>query len=125
MEELHVSCAAEGDYVAHQRRDDPLAARARAAATGLRVHYLHGPGLPGPARSMLADMVEAPGPRSPSEVADREVAGCPASTSSRSAMWYRIFLPELLPDRPRALPRLDTIACESVAPLWETPLDGC
>ena len=39
-------------------------------------------------------------------------------------MWYRIFLPELLPDVDRVLYLdADTIAVDSLAPLWEIDLD--
>ena len=40
-------------------------------------------------------------------------------------MWYRIFLPELLPDVDRVLYLdVDTLAMDSLEPLWATDLGG-
>jgi lipopolysaccharide biosynthesis glycosyltransferase len=40
-------------------------------------------------------------------------------------MWYRVFLPDLLPAVDRVLYLdADTLVVDALAPLWETPLDG-
>ena len=42
-----------------------------------------------------------------------------------SAMWLRIFLPELMPDADKVLYLdADTLAVDSLAPLWDTDLSG-
>ncbi|MGZ4201446.1 MAG: glycosyltransferase family 8 protein [Thermoleophilaceae bacterium] len=126
MEELHVSCAVEGDYVAHSAAMIHSLLE-HSGGYRVRVHFLHGPGFPGRHQLLLAEMVERAGASiSFIEIADREVAGMPSVDQFTKAMWYRIFLPELLPDVDRVLYLdSDTIACDSIAPLWETPLDGC
>jgi lipopolysaccharide biosynthesis glycosyltransferase len=126
LAELHVSCAVEGDYVAHSA----AMLHSLLEHTGgyrLAVHYLHGPGFPGRDRLPLMDMVERGGGSiSFIEIPDREVAGMPVVDRFTKAMWYRVFLSECLPQVDRVLYLdSDTIACASVAPLWETPLDGC
>jgi lipopolysaccharide biosynthesis glycosyltransferase len=48
----------------------------------------------------------------------------PTVAEISSAMWYRVLLPELLPDLTKVLYLdADTIAVDSLAPLWETELD--
>jgi lipopolysaccharide biosynthesis glycosyltransferase len=55
------------------------------------------------------------------EVADERVRGLGTSEGVTQAMWYRIYLPELLPDTERVLYLDgDTLALDSLAPLWET-----
>jgi lipopolysaccharide biosynthesis glycosyltransferase len=57
------------------------------------------------------------------EIADEACAGLPTKGFTRKATWYRIFLPELLPDVDRVLYLdADLIVLDSLAPLWETAL---
>jgi lipopolysaccharide biosynthesis glycosyltransferase len=96
----------------------------------VHVHYLHGPGFPADGAARLRQMVEAGGGRiSFLEIADDAVQGLPAldpgtgpaGEAISSAMWYRIFLPELLPDVQRVLYLdVDTIVTAPLGPLWET-----
>jgi lipopolysaccharide biosynthesis glycosyltransferase len=92
----------------------------------VRVHYLHGPRFEARHGELLARMVEAGGGSIVfHEVADSEVAGLPSASQFTVAMWYRVFLPELLPDAERVLYLdADTIAVDSIAPLWEADLTG-
>jgi lipopolysaccharide biosynthesis glycosyltransferase len=121
---IHVSCAAEGAYVAHSAAmlHSVLAHR---GGHGVRVHYLHGPGFPARSEELLTEMVERGGGSiSFLPVADRRIAGLPAQQFT-SAMWYRIFLPELLPELERILYLdIDTIVVDSLDPLWQTNLAG-
>jgi lipopolysaccharide biosynthesis glycosyltransferase len=120
MSELHVACAAEGDdYVAHSAA---MIHSVIANAPGLdvRVHYLHSPRLGRATRDALAGM--APGIAF-HEIPDDRVADLPRQEPFTQAMWYRIFLPELLPGEPRVLYLdVDTLAVDSLAPLWGTYL---
>jgi lipopolysaccharide biosynthesis glycosyltransferase len=128
---LHVSCAADARYLRHSAAmlhsvlvhsgDEPV-----------HVHYLHGPGFPADDAELLRGMVEAAGGRlSFLEIADDRVSGLPAldprTAPARerisATMWYRIFLPELLPDVERVLYLdVDTIVAAPLGPLWETDL---
>jgi lipopolysaccharide biosynthesis glycosyltransferase len=122
---LHVACAAEGDYVPHSAAmlHSVLAHR---GDRGVRVHYLHSPRLPAEARRRLSAMVdESGGSIELLEVPDRDVAGFPAEHRYTGAMWYRLFLPELLPDVDRVLYLdADTLAVDDLGPLWDTDLSG-
>ena len=121
--DLHISCAAEGEYVAHSAA---MIHSVLEHADGRRlcVHYLHGPRFASRAAELLTGMVETGGGSiSFLEVPDREVAGLPVLPQFTQAMWYRIFLPELLPGVDRVLYLdADTIAVDSLSPLWEVPL---
>ena len=121
--DLHISCAAEGEYVAHSAA---MIHSTLEHADGRRlcVHYLHGPRFASRAAELLTGMVETGGGSiSFLEVPDREVAGLPVLPQFTQAMWYRIFLPELLPGVDRVLYLdADTIAVDSLSPIWEVPL---
>jgi lipopolysaccharide biosynthesis glycosyltransferase len=90
------------------------------------IHYLHGPELAKRTRSELREMVERSGGEAQFwEIPDAWCAGLPTEGFTRTATWYRIFLPELLPDVSRVLYLdADVLVLESVAPLWELDLDS-
>ncbi len=122
---LDVSCAVQGSYVPHS------AAMLHSVLTAteghaVRVHYLHGPGLRRRDRRRLAGMVgELGGELRLHEIAEERIADLPVSDYFTSAMWYRVLLPELLPDAERVLYLdVDTLALDSIAPLWDVDLSG-
>jgi lipopolysaccharide biosynthesis glycosyltransferase len=121
---LEVSCAADARYIA------PSAAMlhsvlAHRGEHGVRIHYLHGPDFPNDAAAALAGMAERMGGEvSFLEISPERVAGLPEMQEVTSPMWYRIFLPELLPDVPRILYLdVDTIVLDELTPLWETNIE--
>jgi lipopolysaccharide biosynthesis glycosyltransferase len=123
-ETLHIACTAEANYVAHSAAMLHSALDAR-DGLGVTIHYLHGDDVSARARRRLARMVEAnDGAIEFLHIPDRRLDGLPTRGFTRRATWYRIFLPELLgADRVLFLDS-DTIACDSLAPLWRTDLDG-
>ena len=125
MSTLQLACAADARYLAHSATTirSVLASRGR---MDVDVHYLHGESFPARGRDALAEMVAAEGGRIDFHAfpASR-VAGLPESEHVSVAMWYRIFLPELLGDVDRILYLdCDAVAVDSVEELWRTPLDG-
>lgn len=119
MTKLHVSCAAEGEYVIHS------AAMLHSLLVchppdSVVIDYLHGPELTKRTRSQLEDMVvQSGGEVTFWEIPDKWCAGLPTEGFTRKATWYRVFLPELLPDVSRVLYLdADVIVLDSVAPLW-------
>jgi lipopolysaccharide biosynthesis glycosyltransferase len=120
VSELHVACAAEGEaYVAHSAAM-LHSVGANAGGLDVRVHYLHSPRFDPAWRDRLAQV--APGIEF-HEIPDERVAELPTQSQFTEAMWYRIFLPELLAAEPRVLYLdIDTLAVDSLAPLWETEL---
>lgn len=118
---LDVACAVQGAYVPHS-----AALLHSVSAEGVRVHYLHAPGLRSLTRRRLERVARARGGEIVFwEIADERVAGLRVHGYFTSAMWYRIVLPELLPDVERVLYLdVDTLALGPIAPLWEVDLDG-
>jgi lipopolysaccharide biosynthesis glycosyltransferase len=99
---------------------------AHRGAMDVHVHLLHGPELPGRAHSRLARMVAAGGGElTPYEIPDAEVEDLPTFTEITTTMWYRVSLPDLLPDVERVLYLDgDTLAVDALEPLWSVDLDG-
>ena len=123
---LDVACAAEGEtYVAHSAAmlHSLLAANREHE---LHVHYMHGPDISTAMERRLAGMVEREGGRvSFIRVPDEMVEGLPTKDFTRKATWYRIFLPELLPDVARILYLdADLIVVDEVAPLFLLDMRG-
>src|SRR3954454_22448571 len=115
---LRVACAAEGEsYAAHaaamlhslfDRHPDAEA------------HFLHTPGF------AWHDEIARLGNVVFHEVARERTASLPVRDYFTSAMWLRIFLPDLMPDADRVLYLdADTLVVDSLAPLWDTDLTGC
>jgi lipopolysaccharide biosynthesis glycosyltransferase len=123
---LDVACAAEGEeYVAHcaamlhsllevHRRDD------------VRIWFMHGPDISAELEERVDRMVSDMGAQVEFlRVPDSEIEGLPTVGFTRKATWYRIFLPELLPDVDRLLYLdADLLVLDSLAPLWSLSLDG-
>ncbi|MFL5845931.1 MAG: glycosyltransferase family 8 protein [Solirubrobacteraceae bacterium] len=118
---IDVACAVQGGYVPHS-----AALLHSVLRPGVRMHYLHDPGLRAVSRRRLEGVAaDLGGELVFWEIADERVAGLPVHGYFTSAMWYRILLPELLPDVERVLYLdVDTLALEPVAPLWELDLAG-
>jgi lipopolysaccharide biosynthesis glycosyltransferase len=121
---LHVCCAAEGGYVVHAAAmlDSVLF---HSDERTVHVHFLHGPGLSLADTRLLRRVVDAGGGRlSCHEVSESALEGLPSMSQFTPAMWYRIFLPELLPGVDRVLYLdADTIVAESLGPLWQLDLE--
>jgi lipopolysaccharide biosynthesis glycosyltransferase len=123
--ELHVSCAAGGGYVPHSAAM-LHSVLAHSGDYHVQVHYLHGPSFSSVHAGLLREMVERDGGSITFHlIRDRWVAGLPTLPQFTEAMWYRIFLPELLTDIDRVLYLdADTIVVDDLASLWEIPLDN-
>jgi lipopolysaccharide biosynthesis glycosyltransferase len=125
MSELHVSCAAVGEYIKHSAVTLHSVIQ-HAGHSSVRVHYLCGTDFSDHDASQLASMVESLGSEIDfHRVPDERLEGLPIISQFTSAMWYRIFLPELLPEVDRVLYLdSDTIAVDSLEPLLQVPLSG-
>lgn len=119
---LHVACAAKGSYVAHSAAMLHSVAAHR-GGLDLQVHYLHAPGLTRRDRGRLERA--SAGAIAFHQIAAEQVADLPVREYFTEAMWYRLLLPELLPDVARVLYLdVDTLALDDLAPLWATDLGG-
>ncbi|HET8673293.1 MAG TPA: glycosyltransferase family 8 protein [Thermoleophilaceae bacterium] len=96
---MQIACAAEGrEYVAHSAAM-LHSVLAQHAAGSVRVTYMHGPDVSARDRRLLAGMVEeAGGEIRYLRIPNRWLRGLPTKGFTRRATWYRVFLPELLPE---------------------------
>jgi lipopolysaccharide biosynthesis glycosyltransferase len=96
------------------------------APLDVRVHYMHGGDISARDQNLLRGMLQALGAEIDYiEVPDERVEGLPTKDFTRKATWYRIFLPELLPDVDRVLYLdADLIVTDAIEPLWRTHLAG-
>lgn len=122
---LHIACAADQRYLAHSAAM-LHSVLAHSPEHSVHVHYLHGPRLSPEAISRLTGMAEHNGDSiSFVLVAEETIADLPETSEFTATMWYRIFLPELLPEVDRILYLdIDTIALDSLAPLWGVDVSG-
>jgi lipopolysaccharide biosynthesis glycosyltransferase len=126
MDRLHVACAADHRYAAY------CAAMLHSllemhAGDPLTVHFLHGEGFPDEALGRLRGMVEArPGAAfRDHRIGAERLAAVPLTEYFGPAMWYRLFLPELLPELPRVLYLdVDTLIVDRLDALWSMPLEN-
>jgi lipopolysaccharide biosynthesis glycosyltransferase len=122
-ETLHLACGGDVGYLEHTAA---LIASALEHRDGLdlHVHYLHEPSLPAHDGGLLEQMVSAGGAAlSLVPVTPERIADLPGINHLTPATWYRVFVPELLPDLDRVLyVDADAIVMDSLRPLWETDL---
>lgn len=97
------------------------------------IHYLQDPDFPDTERARLKQALAPFGPRADLRfitVPDTLVEGLPLFQFMkpgliRPVMWYRVFLPQLLPDTPKVLYLdCDTLVTDSLLPLWQTAVEG-
>jgi lipopolysaccharide biosynthesis glycosyltransferase len=119
---LHVACAADDAYAPH------VAATIHSVCAhsgGLDVHvqFLADERLGAEARRSLSEMAGRLGARLDFLEAPPEIASLPSDERFTSAIWHRIFLPDLVPQVDRVLYLdADVIACRDLAPLWNMDL---
>jgi lipopolysaccharide biosynthesis glycosyltransferase len=92
----------------------------------VHVHFMHGPDISSSEEDELVSMVEREGGTiSFLRIPDSEIAGLPTKGFTRKATWYRIFLPQCLPEVDRVLYLdADLIVVDSLAPLWKLDIRG-
>lgn len=123
---FHVSCAVEKNYIRHS------AAMLHSLLAGggldsVHVHYLHPPRFPAGSAARLSAMVENLGASASFiEVPDERCIGLPTKGFTGKATWYKIFLPEVLPEVVDRVLHLDVdlIVVDSLQSLWDEDLEG-
>lgn len=108
-----------------------LSALHRTPQADFSVHYLHDPDFPAATQQQIRSALAKHAPRLTLHfhcIPDEWVEGLPLfgfmkPGLMRPVMWYRLFLPRLLPDATKVLYLdCDTLVLDSLLPLWETPL---
>jgi lipopolysaccharide biosynthesis glycosyltransferase len=123
IESIHLACAADRAYLEHSAAMLHSAISHRGERP-IHVHYLADEHLPSRLQEMLREMVEELGGEITFlNIPDERVAELPVLDFISVPMWFRIFLPELLPTLDRILYLdIDTIVVDSLRPLWEIDL---
>jgi UDP-glucose:(glucosyl)LPS alpha-1,3-glucosyltransferase/UDP-D-galactose:(glucosyl)LPS alpha-1,3-D-galactosyltransferase/UDP-glucose:(galactosyl)LPS alpha-1,2-glucosyltransferase len=121
---LHVSCAADDAYAPHVAATVHSVC-AHSGSLSVHVHLLADERLGEERRAELRALSERLGARIDFLNAPDEINALPSDERFTSAIWHRIFLPQLLPDLDRVLYLdADVIACRDLGALWKTPLEG-
>ena len=120
---IHIACAADENYAPHcaAMLHSLLSTNSPEQVT---IHFLHGPRLDREVLRRLAALVEGARARLDLiEIADELVTGLQKRGRVAGVMWYRLFLPERIPDLDRILYLdSDTLVVDSLRPVWETDL---
>lgn len=124
MSRLHIACASNAGYLPH------VAAmmQSLAASNSLRditLHYLHDETVDAVMQAQLRGMADSLGLclelQHPSPTLMGEL---PKAQRWSPLIWYRVFLPQLLPDLDHVLYLdADTLVLQDLRPLWHTVLD--
>lgn len=122
-ETFHVACSSTAVYAPHAATM-LHSVLSNAGGHPVRITYLHGPTYPASTREKITGMVTGMGGAIDFlEIPDQRVEGLHTTTQFPRPMWYRIFLPELLPDVDKILYLdVDTIVVDSLEPLFELDL---
>jgi lipopolysaccharide biosynthesis glycosyltransferase len=122
---FHMACTADAAYA-------PFCATmlhsllSRNADCDIVINFLHPPELDDSIKGGISHMVDRLGGAIRwHAVADAKVAGLPPMRGIERVVWYRLFLPELVPDAERILYLdADTLVMDRLRPLVETDLSG-
>lgn len=123
---LDVAFAADEAYAPHAATllhsvlssDDPAT---------IQAHFLHPPDLSADTVQRVGAMVRGLGGSIRfHEIPPESVLGLPSMGRITQVMWYRLLLPELLPEVERVLYLdCDTLVVDTIGPLWEMEMKGC
>jgi lipopolysaccharide biosynthesis glycosyltransferase len=125
VSKLVIGCGSSVEYVPHASAMLHSMLE-QSGGLDIEAHYLHGPEMPAEHMRRLSEMVaRGGGTLVTHEMSNDRIAGLPEMEFIPATMWYRIYLPELLPDVDKILYLdADTIAVDSLADLWSTELDS-
>lgn len=125
MTPIHIACTSDDRYIAHTAAM-LHSVRWHAPDADLRVHFLSGSEPSREVRMPLAAMARELGiEMNWVDVPETLMEGLSSRDYLSRVVWYRVFMPELLPELDRVLYLdSDVIAMASIGPLWATPLDN-
>lgn len=122
---IHVACAANRNYLPH------IATLVQSLAANhggkdVTVHFLHDTTVDAEQLALLRAQVEQLGMQLACHLpSESQLAGFPGTTRYPQVVWFRVLLPELLPDVERVLYLdADTLVLQSLLPLWHLDLSG-
>lgn len=118
MSTRHVACAVEGGYVPHAAA---MIDSALEHGGDVAVHVLHGPGLGRRDRRRLTRMSERVALH---VVTPERIHGLPVRDYFTGAMWYRLFLADIVEADRVLYVDCDVIVADALEPLFATDLTG-
>lgn len=121
---LHIACAADGKYLPHCAAMLASVFRLRSPQS-VCVHFMHSPAMLASDRDTLHDWLKAQGAQVDFiAIPDAAVQDLPRMDRIPQIMWYRVLLPDLLPQLDRIVYLdADILAVTDPTPLWQTSLD--
>lgn len=121
---VHIACAADVAFVPHCAAMLHSLLSSHDVGT-VAVHFLHDETLPETELSQLRELVlTCGGDWQPHLIGPVQRARCPDNRRFGQVAWYRVLLPELLPELSRVLYLdADTIVRHPLYPLWQTDLE--
>ena len=124
---IHVAVAADRRYLPHAAVSLRSLLLSASDPSSIQPHLLHGPELDRADIDALAGMVTELGSELVPLLVDGDrVDGLPVNVRFPPAIWYRTFLPDLLPDADRVVYLdCDTVLFDDIAELVTTDLQGC
>ena len=122
---MHLACGANHAYLPHSAAM-LHSVLADGGVGDVHVHYLKGADVTPDDEARLGGMVRRLGGEiSFLEVTDPRASALPTTDLYPVNHWYRVFLPDLLSGLEKVLYLdSDTVVLDSLAPLWETDLEG-
>lgn len=123
--EMEIACAADTAYLPHTAAMLHSLLKQHAAHE-ITVHFLHDAEISTAELSRLAEFVRTHGGKWHTHcIDDTRRSRFPANSRFGPVAWYRVFLPELLPQTARVLYLdVDTIVLRSLDALWNIDLQG-
>lgn len=125
QEAIHIACAADRNYLPH------IATLLKSLSVnhgseGVTVHFLHDATVDATQLAKLREQVEQSGMQLACHLpTESQLAGLPITERYPQVVWFRVLLPELLPDVDRVLYLdADTLVLQSLLPLWQLDLSG-
>lgn len=121
---LQIACAADEKYLPHCAA---MLVSLLKRNPGADVWFMHSPAMDRKSLQQLGEMVSCFGGQfHPVEIPDAWIEGLPGIRGIPPIMWYRVFLPYILPSVDKVLYLdADTLILDTVDELWETDICHC
>ena len=122
---FHVACAVVGTYLPHAAAM-VASLQENGGEPDIVLHLLHDGGLPPDDLAAFESMVRTMGIELRSyAIADEQLDGVPTAGFTGKGSWYRVFLPQLVPDADWLLyVDVDLLVVDALSPLRDVDLDG-
>ncbi len=120
---MHIACASDEGYLPHCATM-LLSLLEHNCSKEVTVHFMHGPLMSSQLLDKLISMIRGCGASiNCLEIDDDAVAGLQTRAGVAGVMWYRVFLPELLPKHDRIVYLdVDLLVMDSLQEIWEMEL---